>query len=155
MSFMRKLLRRDPHAGVRRHRWSLEALMLRPPAPILWVPDTEGGCDRCRDAYPLDQQRHVHEQTVGQRQAGPRCFTCGHVIKREELVEYHDRKNEVALLLSCHGDEELHVLDLGSVEWHHNATNPGDTLEMVRSMRMALPAFVPSEQGEKTVVAGA
>lgn len=151
MSFARKLERNGMRPGLRRHRWTHDELILRPKLPLLWLPASET-CDKCLSAYPLDEQRHVREQLMGQFQAGPRCYTCGHCIKREELVEYHDKKNEVALLIQCHGDEELHILDLGTVEWQANEANPDDTLYYVRSMRMAVPAFMPNSQGERGLV---
>ena len=136
---------------LRRILHSFERGILAPLAPALWTPLTSSFCDKCASHYP--RSTCFYEQEAGHRAAGPRCEVCDHAVRREEIVE--EDKTTVKVLVQCHGQDELHIHDLGSVTWSENATDPDDRYELLRQVRLQARYFVPTEQGEKTVVGGA
>lgn len=122
--------------------------------PLVWMPKhgrQEGTlCPLCAAAYGKDAAWFT--EYTGTEEAGPRCETCDHVVKSDGLVE--DSRTHVKILCKCHGDEELHVVDLGSETWRESAAAPGDEFELVRRFMMTHRHFVPTRQGEKPVVGG-
>lgn len=153
LSFLRKFMRGKSYGtGLRRIKHSFVKGILNPPRPEIWTAQTDGFCDRCADCGKYPRSTCFYDQVRGHRAAGPPCRTCGHVLRIETIVEEH--KTSVCVLVECHGQQELHEFDLGSETWNENSLEPEDRYELLRHCRMQAEYFVPSEQGEKTVIGG-
>ena len=139
--------------ALRRILHTFDAGLLAPLAPLVWVPGGNNGqgrsfCERCASSGAYPRHTCYYDQEEGQAVAGPRCETCDHVLRVEEIVE--EGKTYCKVLVRCHGKDELHVHDLGSREWHENEADPEDRYELLRQVRMSARYFVPTDQGELT-----
>jgi hypothetical protein len=142
--------------SVRRHRHKYDNTIMLPNQPRIWIPNADQGdkayngqfCNLCAQHYP--RMECFFPQADGQRAAGIQCPVCDHVVKRLRMFEHSD-KLTIDVVLNCHGDEETHVLDMGSVEHSDNASQPSDTGEHFRRLMHRLKVFQRNEQGEKTV----
>lgn len=135
--------------SLRRIVHAFERSLYMPVQPLLWTPKQDGDrsrtfCDKCAVHYP--RPTCFYDQEAGESATGPRCEECDHVVRYEEIVE--EGKTYCKVLVRCHGAEELHVHDLGSVEWKENAYDPEDRYEQLREQRMTARYFVPTEHAE-------